>query len=83
MLADGSQIPVVGNEVVRKDAEGIPSPWALGGFRLYLVDAYALHGTNAPSSGLRAVRHGWVRLRNLDIAALYQMMDLATPVYIY
>ncbi len=111
LLADGSRITVVGNDVVRQGADGesqpltasdgreivadgkvvIPPlgtnqrkyPEVLGSFRLYLGDGYALHGTNAPSSIGRAVSHGCVRLRNQDIAALYQMTDLGTPVYIY
>jgi lipoprotein-anchoring transpeptidase ErfK/SrfK len=111
LLADGSRITVVGNDVVRQGADGksqpltasdgreivadgkvvIPPlgtnqrkyPEVLGSFRLYLGDGYALHGTNAPASIGRAVSHGCVRLRNEDIAALYQMTDLGTPVYIY
>lgn len=55
----------------------------LGSFRLYLGDGYALHGTNVPSSIGQAVSHGCVRLRNEDIARLYEMVPLGTPVYIY
>ena len=55
----------------------------LGSFRLYLGDGYALHGTNVPSSIGQAVSHGCVRLRNQDIATLYHMVDVGTPVFIY
>ena len=55
----------------------------LGTHRLYLGDGYALHGTNNPSSIGQAVSHGCVRLRNEDIAFLYQIVPVGTPVYIY
>lgn len=111
VLADGGQITVVGNDVVRKGADGAVQPLSasdgreivadgkivippfgtnqrkygevLGARRLYLGDGYALHGTNVPSSIGRAVSHGCVRLRNEDITALYDMVPLGTPVYIY
>ena len=40
-------------------------------------------GTNQPASVGRAVSHGCVRLRNEDIAKLYAMVPVGTPVYIY
>jgi hypothetical protein len=55
----------------------------LGSHRLYLGDGYGLHGTNNPSSIGQAVSHGCIRLRNEDIAYLYQVVPLGTPVYIY
>ena len=55
----------------------------LGTFRLYLGDGYALHGTNQPQSVGQAVSHGCVRLRNEDIAVLYERVTVGTPVYIY
>ena len=55
----------------------------LGTHRLYLGDGYALHGTNNPSSIGQAVSHGCVRLRNEDIAYLYEIVPVGTPVYIY
>ncbi|MEO7521329.1 MAG: L,D-transpeptidase [Gemmatimonas sp.] len=55
----------------------------LGTHRLYLGDGYALHGTNNPSSVGQAVSHGCVRLRNQDIALLYERVAVGTPVYIY
>lgn len=55
----------------------------LGTHRLYLGDGYALHGTNNPASIGQAVSHGCVRLRNEDIAELYDRVAVGTPVYIY
>lgn len=55
----------------------------LGSFRLYLGDGYGLHGTNVPSSIGQAVSHGCVRMRNEDIAHLYQSVEIGTPVFIY
>jgi hypothetical protein len=55
----------------------------LGTHRLNLGDGYALHGTNRPETIGRAVSHGCVRLRNEDIARLYDMVPVGTPVFIY
>jgi hypothetical protein len=55
----------------------------LGTHRLYLGDGYALHGTNNPASIGQAVSHGCIRLRNEDIAVLYDRVAVGTPVYIY
>jgi lipoprotein-anchoring transpeptidase ErfK/SrfK len=55
----------------------------LGTHRLVLGDGYALHGTDHPESIGRSVSHGCVRLRNEDIATLYGMVEVGTPVYIY
>lgn len=58
-------------------------PAVLGVARLYLGDGYGIHGTNVPSSIGQAVSHGCVRMRNEDIAVLYQSVDVGTQVYIY
>jgi len=55
----------------------------LGTHRLNLGNGYALHGTNQPKTVGHAVSHGCVRLRNDDIAKLYAMVPVGTPVYIY
>ena len=55
----------------------------LGTHRLVLGDGYALHGTDKPESIGRSVSHGCVRLRNADIATLYGMVEVGTPVYLY
>ena len=55
----------------------------LGTHRLNLGQGYALHGTNHPETIGRSVSHGCIRLRNEDIARLYAMVAVGTPVYIY
>ena len=55
----------------------------LGTHRLNLGNGYALHGTNQPSSIGRSVSHGCIRLRNEDIARLYDTVPVGTPIYIY
>lgn|SRR5690606_1262676 len=60
-------------------------PNALGTHKLDLGDGYMIHGThiyNENSIG-RAVSHGCIRMRNKDIAKLYEMVEVGTPVYIY
>jgi hypothetical protein len=58
-------------------------PGVLGSYRLNMGNGYAMHGTNEPQTVGRAVSHGCVRLRNEDIAKLYAMVEVGTPVYIY
>jgi hypothetical protein len=58
-------------------------PGVLGTHRLNMGNGYAMHGTNQPESVGRAVSHGCVRLLNVDIAKLYAMVPVGTPVYIY
>lgn len=55
----------------------------LGSHRLALGDGYAIHGTNSPESIGHSVSHGCVRLLNSDIAILYAMVPVGTPVFIY
>lgn len=55
----------------------------LGTHRLDLGDGYGIHGTDTPSSIGHSVSHGCIRLRNEDIARLYDMVQVGTPVYIY
>src|SRR5687768_2839656 len=55
----------------------------LGTHRLNLGDGYALHGTNKPETVGRSVSHGCVRLRNEDIAKLYEIVPVGTAVFIY
>ena len=92
--ADGAVRPFTasdGREIVADGKIVIPPygtnqrkyPDVLGTHRLYLGDGYALHGTNNPASIGQAVSHGCVRLRNEDIAELYERVAVGTPVYIY
>jgi len=55
----------------------------LGTHRLNIGDGYALHGTDKPETIGRSVSHGCVRLRNEDIARLYEIVPVGTPVFIY
>ncbi|HEY0593721.1 MAG TPA: L,D-transpeptidase [Thermoanaerobaculia bacterium] len=58
-------------------------PDVLGTHRLNLGDGYALHGTQQVSQLGRSVSHGCVRLRNEDIATLYEMANVGDQVIIY
>jgi lipoprotein-anchoring transpeptidase ErfK/SrfK len=81
---DGREIVIDGKLVMpplgttQRRYEGV-----LGTYRLNIGNGYALHGTNQPETIGRAVSHGCVRLRNEDIAKLYDMVSVGTPVYIY
>jgi hypothetical protein len=60
-------------------------PDALGPYKLDTGDGYLLHGThifNEDSIG-DAVSHGCVRLHNDDIARLYRLTPVGTPVFIF
>lgn len=82
--ADGREIVVDGKIIIPPYGTNQRKyPDVLGTHRLYLGDGYALHGTNNPSSVGQAVSHGCVRLRNPDIALLYERVSVGTPVYIY
>lgn len=82
--SDGREIVVDGQLIVppfgtnQRRYKGV-----LGTHRLILGDGYAIHGTNNPASIGRSVSHGCVRLLNEDIAHLYQIVPVGTPVYIY
>lgn len=43
---------------------------------------YAIHGTNRPQSVGGFVSHGCIRMYNRDIVALYQMVQVGTPVIV-
>jgi hypothetical protein len=81
---DGREIVVDGKVLMpplgtaQRRYEGV-----LGTHRLNMGNGYAMHGTNRPETVGRAVSHGCVRLRNEDIAWLYAMVPVGTPVYIY
>ncbi|MEJ7809109.1 MAG: L,D-transpeptidase [Gemmatimonadaceae bacterium] len=83
-VEEGREIVVGGNMVVppfgtnQRKYLGV-----LGTHRLNLGDGYALHGTDKPQSIGQAVSHGCVRLRNEDIAYLYSVVPVGTPVFIY
>ena len=58
-------------------------PEVLGTHKLELGDGYLLHGTNEEGSIGEAVSHGCVRMYNEDVARLYAMVPIGTPVYIF
>ena len=60
-------------------------PNALGPIKLSLGDGYLIHGThryNRESIGT-AASHGCIRMRNDDVEALAELVDVGTAVYIY
>lgn len=81
---DGREIVVNGQLIVppygtnQRRYKGV-----LGTHRLVMGNGYAIHGTNVPSSIGQSVSHGCVRLLNEDIAHLYEIVPVGTPVYIY
>jgi lipoprotein-anchoring transpeptidase ErfK/SrfK len=81
---EGREIVVGGNIVIppygtnQRKYKGV-----LGTHRLVMGDGYGIHGTNAPETVGRSASHGCVRLKNEDIAQLYGMVEVGTPVYIY
>jgi lipoprotein-anchoring transpeptidase ErfK/SrfK len=82
--SEGNELVANGNIVIppfgtnQRKYKGV-----LGSHRLNIGDGYALHGTNKPETIGRSVSHGCVRLRNEDIAKLYEMVPIGTPVFIY
>lgn len=54
----------------------------LGDYALYLSDEIAIHGTDRPASVGRASSHGCLRMRNADIAVVYSLVQVGTPVTI-
>lgn len=81
---DGREIVVNGQLIVppygtnQRRYKGV-----LGTHRLVMGNGYAIHGTNVPTSIGQSVSHGCVRLLNEDIAYLYEIVPVGTPVYIY
>lgn len=60
---------------------GIPE--VLGRFKLDLGDGYMIHGTNESSSIGFPSTHGCIRLDEDPLVALYEQVEIGTPVYIY
>jgi lipoprotein-anchoring transpeptidase ErfK/SrfK len=69
-------IPPVGTEQRR-------IPEVLGTHKLEMGDGYLIHGTNEAFSIGEAVSHGCIRMYNEDVAKLYALADVGTPVFIY
>jgi hypothetical protein len=58
-------------------------PDVLGTHKLVLGDGYLIHGTNEETSIGDAVSHGCIRMYNDDVAHLFGMVSVGTPVYIF
>jgi hypothetical protein len=58
-------------------------PDVLGTHRLILGDGYLIHGTPYEDSIGEWASHGCVRMLNRDVAQLYDLVKLRTPVYVY
>jgi hypothetical protein len=57
-------------------------PRVLGARRLNLRDGYAFHGTDKPETVGKAVSHGCLRMRDADVIALYEAVQVGTAVYL-
>lgn len=58
-------------------------PEVLGTHKLELGDGYLIHGTNQDTSIGDAVSHGCVRMYNEDVARLFELVPVGTPVFIF
>jgi hypothetical protein len=58
-------------------------PDVLGTHKLVLGDGYLIHGTNQETSIGDAVSHGCIRMFNDDVARLFELVPVRTPVYIF
>jgi len=65
-------------------AEKILHPGGMFGTRWLglSIDGYGIHGTNNPSSIGKAVSLGCIRMYNHDVEALYDRVNIGTPVTI-
>lgn len=58
-------------------------PEVLGTHKLEMGDGYLIHGTNQDTSVGDAVSHGCVRMYNDDVARLYELVPVGTPIFIF
>jgi hypothetical protein len=58
-------------------------PEVLGSHKLEIGDGYLIHGTNEDTSIGDAVSHGCIRMFNEDVARLFAIVPIGTPVYIF
>lgn len=58
-------------------------PEILGTHKLEMGNGYLIHGTNEEGSIGDAVSHGCVRMYNEDVAHLYDLVPIGTPIYIF
>jgi hypothetical protein len=77
MIFDGTiYVPPIGTNQRR-------IPEILGTHKLEMGDGYLIHGTNQETSIGDAVSHGCVRMYNDDVARLYDLVAVGTPVFIF
>jgi lipoprotein-anchoring transpeptidase ErfK/SrfK len=79
-------------EDIKKEAEakGKPLPDRvkpgsknpLGNYLVRFNGAYAMHGTNQPKSIGKAVSHGCVRMRNNDIATIFEHVKVGDSLWV-
>ena len=74
-LANGDPLPAV-------VPPGPDNPLGEYAMRLGLKGAYLIHGTNNPLAVGMAVTHGCIRMYPEDIAELFAMVPVGTPVYL-
>jgi hypothetical protein len=80
-----------GGEIIFDDRIFIPPigspqrriPDVLGTHRLILGDGYLIHGTPDEDSIGEWASHGCVRMFNHDVARLYELVPVRTPVFVY
>lgn len=58
-------------------------PEVLGTHKLEMGNGYLIHGTNEAGTIGEAVSHGCIRMYNEDVARLFALADVGTPIYIY
>ena len=58
-------------------------PGILGSHKLAIGDGYLIHGTPEEDSIGDAVSHGCVRMYDEDVARLYDLAPVGTPVFLY
>lgn len=82
--AEGKEVVAGGNIVIPPFGTNQRKYFGvLGTHRLNLGNGYAIHGTNKPETIGRSVSHGCIRVRNEDIAKLYEIVPVGTPVFVY
>ncbi|MGH7447219.1 MAG: L,D-transpeptidase [Longimicrobiales bacterium] len=58
-------------------------PEILGTHKLEMGDGYLIHGTNQDTSIGDAVSHGCVRMYNDDVARLFELVPVGTPIFVF
>lgn len=81
VIDPGWEHPYVGKGKIRiAPGAGNPLGTRWMGFHHYKGGEYGFHGTDRPSSVGRFSSHGCVRMKIKDAEALFEMIDIGTPV---